>query len=51
MKNPNDIESYRKLIQRLRVHMFLARLDNELEQIRCEILQKDPYPELKKCMH
>ncbi|KAM7499356.1 hypothetical protein LguiA_023770 [Lonicera macranthoides] len=47
MENPNDMESYRKSIQRLRVHIFLAGLDNELEQIRGEILRKDPIPELE----
>ena len=48
MESPNDVESYRKSIQRLRVHIFLAGLDNELEQIRGEILRKDPVPELEE---
>ncbi|KAM7470553.1 hypothetical protein LguiA_008736 [Lonicera macranthoides] len=47
MECSNDEESYRKSIQRLRVHIFLAGLDNELEQIRGEILRKDPVPELE----
>ncbi|KAM7463370.1 hypothetical protein LguiA_031491 [Lonicera macranthoides] len=47
MECSNNEESYMKSIQRLRVHIFLAGLDNELEQIRGEILQKDPVPELE----
>ncbi|KAL6270466.1 hypothetical protein ACE6H2_027377 [Prunus campanulata] len=42
-----DIEIYRKSIQRQRVHIFLAGLDVEFEQIRGEILRKDPIPELE----
>ena len=48
MKTPNNIESYRKLIQRLRVHIFLAGLGNELEQIRGKIWRKDLVPELEE---
>lgn len=43
-----DVTSYRKSIQRMRVHIFLAGLDNELEQIRGEIMQKNPVPELRE---
>lgn len=49
MENPKDIETYRKSIQRLRVHIFLAGLDESFEQIRGEILRKDPIPELESC--
>jgi len=48
MESPKDVESYRKSIQRLRVHIFLAGLDNDLEQIRGEILRKDPIPNLEE---
>lgn len=49
MENPNDFESYRKSIQRLRVHIFLAGLDESFEQIRSEILIKDRIRELESC--
>ena len=31
------------------MHIFLAGLDGEFEQIRGEILRKDPIPELEAC--
>ncbi|XP_026377082.1 uncharacterized protein LOC113271434 [Papaver somniferum] len=49
VENSNDIEAYQKSIQRLRVHIFLAGLDESFEQIRGEILRKDPIPELESC--
>jgi len=49
MESEKDISSYRKSIQRQRVHIFLAGLDGEFEQIRGEILRKDPVPELEEC--
>ena len=49
MESENDVESYRKSVQRQRVHIFLVGLDGEFEQIRGEILRKDPIPELEAC--
>jgi len=49
MENVKDVESYRKSIQWQRVHIFLARLDGDFEQIRGEILKKDPIPKLEAC--
>ncbi|XP_038717263.1 uncharacterized protein LOC120010551 [Tripterygium wilfordii] len=49
MESEKDIESYRKSVQRQRVHIFLAGLDGEYDQIRGEILRKDPIPELEEC--
>nr|KYP39620.1 hypothetical protein KK1_039051 [Cajanus cajan] len=47
MKDPEDVTTYKKSIGRLRVHIFLAGLDSEFEQIREEILRKEPVPELE----
>ncbi|KAK2993896.1 hypothetical protein RJ640_012770 [Escallonia rubra] len=49
MESENDVESYRKSVQRQMVHIFLAGLDGEFEQVRAEILRKDPIPELEAC--
>jgi hypothetical protein len=49
MENAKDVESYRKSVQRQRVHIFLARLDGDFKQIHGEILRKDPIPELEAC--
>ena len=49
MESENDVESYRKLVQWQRVHIFLDRLDGDFEQVRGEILRKDPIPELEAC--
>jgi transposase InsO family protein len=49
MESENDVTSYYKSIQRQRVHIFLAGLDNEFEQVRGEILRKEPVPELEEC--
>ncbi|KAK3038644.1 hypothetical protein RJ639_027307 [Escallonia herrerae] len=49
MESENDVESYQKSVQRQRVHIFLAGLDGEFEQVRAEILRKDPIPELEAC--
>ncbi|KAH0725518.1 hypothetical protein KY284_001383 [Solanum tuberosum] len=49
MESEKDVSSYRKSIQRQRVHIFLAGLDGEFEQIRGEILRKDPILELEEC--
>ncbi|RVW71956.1 hypothetical protein CK203_052530 [Vitis vinifera] len=49
MKDPEDIAAYRKSIERQRVHIFLAGLDGDFEQVRGEILRKDPLPDLEEC--
>ncbi|KAL5723467.1 hypothetical protein ACHQM5_006866 [Ranunculus cassubicifolius] len=49
MESEKDVESYRKSVQRQRVHIFLAGLDGEFEQVRGEILRKEPVPELEPC--
>ncbi|WVZ17273.1 hypothetical protein V8G54_010255 [Vigna mungo] len=47
MKDPKDVTAYKKSIGRLRVHIFLVGLDGEFEQIRREILCKEPVPKLE----
>lgn len=47
MKDPADIETRRKEIDRLQVYIFLAGLDNNFDQIRGEILRMEPKPELE----
>ena len=42
MKYPNNVITYRKSVERLRVHIFLNGLDAEFEQIQGEILRKYP---------
>ena len=49
MKHADDVEAYRKSIERQRVHIFLAGLDGEFEQVRGEILRKEPVPDLEEC--
>ena len=49
MENAKDVESYQKSFQQQRVNIFLVGLDGDFEQIRGEILRKDPIPELKAC--
>ncbi|WKA12065.1 hypothetical protein VitviT2T_029493 [Vitis vinifera] len=49
MKDPEDIAAYRKSIERQRVHIFLAGLGGDFEQVRGEILRKDPLPDLEEC--
>ena len=49
MVDETDIASYQKLLQRQRVHIFLAGLEGDFEQVRSEILRKDPIPELEEC--
>ena len=44
-----DIASYQKLLQRQMVHIFLVGLEGDFEQVRSEILRKDPIPELEEC--
>ena len=31
------------------MHIFLAGLDGDFEQVQGEILHKDPFPDLKEC--
>ena len=49
MVDETNIASYQKLLQRQRVHIFLAGLEGDFEQVRGEILRKDPIPELEEC--
>ena len=49
MVDETDIASYQKLLQRQRVHIFLTGLEGDFEQVRGEILRKDPIPELEEC--
>uniref|UniRef100_A0A5B6Z3B9 Retrotransposon Copia-like N-terminal domain-containing protein n=2 Tax=Davidia involucrata TaxID=16924 RepID=A0A5B6Z3B9_DAVIN len=49
MESETDVASYQKSVQRQRVHIFLAGLDGEFEQIRGENLRKDPITELEEC--
>ena len=47
MKDPDDVVQYAKSIERLRVHIFLNGLDVEFNQLRGEILCKDPVLDLE----
>ncbi|KAL6335937.1 hypothetical protein AAG906_003562 [Vitis piasezkii] len=49
MKDPEDIAAYRKSIERQRVHIFFFGLGGDFEQVRGEILRKDPLPDLEEC--
>ena len=49
MKDPDDVEAYRKSLERLRVHIFLAGLDDCFKQVRGDILRKDSIPNLEEC--
>ena len=49
MVDGTDIASYQKVLQRQRVHIFLVRLEGDLEQVRGKILRKDHIPELEEC--
>ncbi|XP_048229580.1 uncharacterized protein LOC125370043 [Ricinus communis] len=41
MKDPDDVVAYKKSIERLRVHIFLAGLDDHFEQVCGEILRQE----------
>nr|CAD1834353.1 unnamed protein product [Ananas comosus var. bracteatus] len=49
MKDSDDVKTYRQSIERLRVHIFLAGLDEAFDSIRREILRKDLVPNLEEC--
>lgn len=49
MKDSDDVEAYRKSIERVRVHIFLAGLDDCFEQVRGDILRKESIPNLEEC--
>ena len=49
MVDETDIASYQKLLQRQRMHIFLAGFEGDFEQVRGEILRKDPILELEEC--
>ena len=48
MNDPDDVIAYKKSVERLRVHIFLNGLDAEFEQIRGEILRRDPILDLEE---
>ena len=48
MNDPDDVIAYKESVERLRVHIFLNGLDAEFEQIRGEILRRDPVLELEE---
>ncbi|XP_068636146.1 uncharacterized protein [Aristolochia californica] len=48
MKDPDDVIAYKKSVEILRVHIFLNGLDAEFEQVRGEILRKDPILDLEE---
>ncbi|GAB2287156.1 hypothetical protein Dimus_039807 [Dionaea muscipula] len=39
---PQDLKTYQTTVDRQRVYMFLGGLDDEFEQVRGEVLRKDP---------
>ena len=49
IKDLDDVQVYRKSIERLRVHIFLAGLEEDFDQIRREILQSETVPNLEEC--
>ncbi|KAH9718181.1 retrovirus-related pol polyprotein from transposon RE1 [Citrus sinensis] len=49
MKDPEDVVIYRRSVERLRVHIFLAGLDEEFNQVRGEILRKEIISDLEEC--
>ena len=49
MKHPNDVQAYRQFIEWLRVHIFLAGLDSDFEQIWGEIMRRDLSPDIEEC--
>lgn len=49
MKYLDNVTAYHRVVNRLRVHIFLAGLDTKFEQICGEILCKDPIPEFEVC--
>ncbi|KAH9718241.1 hypothetical protein KPL71_022141 [Citrus sinensis] len=49
MNDLEDIVIYRRSVERLRVHIFLAGLDEEFDQVHGEILRKDIIPDLEEC--
>ena len=49
MNDPDEIAAYQKYIELLLLHIFLAWLDGDFEQVRGEILRKDLVPDLEEC--
>ncbi|KAM3303747.1 hypothetical protein P3S67_014778 [Capsicum chacoense] len=49
MKDLDDVEIYRKSIERLRVNIFLAGLDDLFEQVHGDILRKESIPIREEC--
>ena len=49
MKDPDDVKAYCRSIEWLRVHIFLDGLNEGFDQIRREILHRDPILNLEEC--
>lgn len=49
MKDPDDVIAYQQSIERTRVHIFLAGLDKSFDQLRREILRREPLLSLEEC--
>lgn len=49
MKDPDDSPVHHKAIERLKVHIFLVRFDEDFDSIQWEILHKDLVPNLDEC--
>ena len=49
MKDPDDVVAYRQSIERTRVHIFLVGLDTSFDQLRREILRREPLLSLEEC--
>ena len=49
LKHSNDVQQYRQSIEQLRIHIFLARLDSDFEQIQGEILHRDSSLDIEEC--
>ena len=49
MKHPDDVQVYRLSIEQLRLHIFLAGLGSDFEQIWGEILCRDSSPDIEEC--
>ena len=49
IKDVDNIVVFKKSIDWLRVHIFLAELDGDFEQIYKKILRKEQVPDLEEC--
>ncbi|KAJ7978776.1 Retrovirus-related Pol polyprotein from transposon TNT 1-94 [Quillaja saponaria] len=46
--HPEDAASYKKVVDKERVYDFLAGLNLEYDQIRVQVLERDPFPNLRQ---